>query len=148
MFDFGMRLQQLRMGRNLSQAALGKKLNRSKSVICAYENNLRIPPLEVLTDIAVFFNVSLDYLVGIDKEEMISIEGLTDEQKEIVHSLIFELRVQHRIVLVCRKNSNPYSTGSWLNSTRNIVNSRRGNGSYSTVAFSFVRLLFFCCYIS
>ena len=92
MFDFGMRLQQLRMSRNLSQAALGKKLNRSKSVICAYENNLRIPPLEVLTDIAVFFNVSLDYLVGIDKEEMISIEGLTDEQKEIVHSLIFEFK--------------------------------------------------------
>ena len=67
MFDFGIRLQQLRMSRNMSQAALGKKINRSKSVICAYENNLRIPPLEVLTDIAVFFNVSLDYLVGIDK---------------------------------------------------------------------------------
>lgn len=92
MFDFGMRLQQLRMSRNLSQAALGKKLNRSKSVICAYENNLRIPPLEVLTDIAVFFNVSLDYLVGIDKEEMVSIEGLTDEQKEIVHLLIVEFK--------------------------------------------------------
>ena len=72
MFDFGIRLQQLRMSRNMSQAALGKKINRSKSVICAYENNLRIPPLEVLTDIAVFFNVSLDYLVGIDKEEMVS----------------------------------------------------------------------------
>ena len=92
MFDFGMRLQQLRMSRNLSQAALGKKLNRSKSVICAYENNLRIPPLEVLTDIAVFFNVSLDYLVGIDKEEMVSVEGLTDEQREIVHSLILEFK--------------------------------------------------------
>lgn len=45
MFDFGLRLQELRMSRNLSQSALGKKLNRSKSVICAYENNLRIPPL-------------------------------------------------------------------------------------------------------
>lgn len=92
MFDFGMRLQQLRTSRNLSQDALGKKLNRSKSVICAYENNMRIPPLEVLTDIAVFFNVYLDYLVGIDKEEMVSIDGLTDEQKEIVHSLIYEFK--------------------------------------------------------
>ena len=92
MFDFGMRLQQLRTSKNLSQDALGKKLNRSKSVICAYENNMRIPPLEVLTDIAVFFNVSLDYLVGIDKEEMVSVEGLTDEQKEIVHTLIYEFK--------------------------------------------------------
>lgn len=92
MFDFGMRLQKLRMSRNLSQAALGKKINRSKSVICAYENNLRIPPLEVLTDIAVFFNVSLDYLVGIDKEEMVSVEGLSDEQKETIYSLIREFK--------------------------------------------------------
>ncbi len=42
MYDFGLRLQQLRMGLNLSQEALGKKLNRSKSVICAYENNLSL----------------------------------------------------------------------------------------------------------
>ena len=92
MFDFCMRVQKLRMSRKLSQAALGKKINRSKSVICAYENNLRIPPLEVLTDIAVFFNVSLDYLVGIDKEEMVSVEGLSDEQKETIYSLIHEFK--------------------------------------------------------
>ena len=92
MFDFGIRLQQLRMSRNMSQAELGKKINRSKSVICAYENNLRIPPLEVLTDIAVFFNVSLDYLVGIDKEEMVSVDGLSKEQKEIIHAMIHEFK--------------------------------------------------------
>ena len=92
MFDFGLRLQQLRMSRNLSQEALGEKLNRSKSVVFAYENNLRIPPLEVLTDIAVFFNVSLDYLVGIDKNEMVSVEGLEDGQKDIIHALIHEFK--------------------------------------------------------
>ncbi len=92
MFDFGLRLQQLRISHNMSQAALGKMLNRSKSVICAYENNVRIPPLEVLTEIAVIFNVSLDYLVGIDKNEMVSIEGLSDSQKEIIHALIHEFQ--------------------------------------------------------
>lgn len=92
MFDFGLRLQELRMSRNLSQEALGKKIERSKSVICAYENNLRIPPLEVLTDIAVFFNVSLDYLVGIDKNEMVSVEGLNEQQKEIIYTLIHEFK--------------------------------------------------------
>ena len=92
MFDFGMRLQQLRMSHNMSQEALGKKLNRSKSIICTYENNVRIPPLEVLTDIAVIFNVSLDYLVGIDKTEMVSVDGLDNGQKEIVHCLIDEFK--------------------------------------------------------
>ena len=89
MFDFGIRLQQLRMSRNMSQAALGKKINRSKSVICAYENNLRIPPLEVLTDIAVFFNVSLDYLVGIEKKDALYINNLNETQTNIM-KLLYE----------------------------------------------------------
>ena len=92
MFDFGMRIQQLRMDRNMSQEALGKKLGRSKSVVCGYENNLRVPPLDILVQIAVIFNVSLDYLVGIDKNEMVSIEGLTDGQKKTIYDLIAEFK--------------------------------------------------------
>ena len=83
MFDFGACIQQLRISHNMSQQALGKKLNRSKAVICGYENNVRIPPLEVLVNMAVIFNVSLDYLVGIDKNEMVSIENLDEEQNEL-----------------------------------------------------------------
>ena len=92
MFDFGMRIQQLRMDRNMSQEALGKKLGRSKSVVCGYENNLRVPPLDILVQIAVIFNVSLDYLVGIDKNEMVSIDGLYDGQKKTIHDLIAEFK--------------------------------------------------------
>jgi len=92
MFDFGMRIQQLRMARNMSQEALGKRLERSKSVICGYENNLRIPPLDVLTKLAVIFNVSLDYLVGIDKNEMVSVEGLSNEQKKIIYDMVSEFK--------------------------------------------------------
>ena len=92
MFDFGMRIQQLRMSHNMSQTALGKKIQRSKSVICGYENNVRIPPLDVLVKIAVLFNVSLDYLVGIDKNEMVSLEGLSEGQKQTVYSLVKEFK--------------------------------------------------------
>lgn len=95
MVDLGVRLQQLRMDRNMSQSELGKALNRSKSVISAYENDLRIPPLEVLTEIALIFNVSLDFLVGIDKAEMVSVDGLNDTQKAIIHSLIYEFTNDH-----------------------------------------------------
>ncbi len=92
MFDFGSRIQQLRVSHNMSQEDLGRKLNRSKSVICGYENNVRVPPLDVLVNIAVIFNVSLDYLVGIDKNEMVSINGLNEAQKRLIHSLISELQ--------------------------------------------------------
>ncbi|MCI8589348.1 MAG: helix-turn-helix transcriptional regulator [Clostridiales bacterium] len=92
MFDFGARIQQLRINHNMSQEDLGKRLHRSKSVICGYENNVRIPPLDVLVNMAVIFNVSLDYLVGIDKNEMVSINGLKDSQKNLIHALIDEFK--------------------------------------------------------
>lgn len=96
MFDFGMRLKELRLSRNLSQEALGKKLNRSKSVISGYECNIKIPPLEVLIDIANIFNVSLDYLVGIDKAEMISVGDLSESEKHILQLLLAEFKIPKR----------------------------------------------------
>lgn len=92
MFDFGLRIRELREQHKLSQEQLGKKVDRSKSVISSYENNIKVPPLNVLTQMAVVFNVSLDYLVGIDKEEMVSVNGLSKEQKDLVQTIVFELK--------------------------------------------------------
>ena len=92
MFDFGLRLRELREKHKLSQEQLGRRVDRSKSVISSYENNLKMPPLSILTDFAVIFNVSLDYLVGIDKNEMVSIDGLTDQQKQVLQTIVFEFR--------------------------------------------------------
>lgn len=90
MFDFGIRLKELRELHNLTQDQLGRKIGRSKSVISSYENNIKIPPIDILTELAVIYNVSLDYLVGIDKAEMISVASLTDGQKEIIRQLVYE----------------------------------------------------------
>ena len=92
MFDFGLRLRELREKHKLSQEQLGRRVDRSKSVISSYENNLKMPPLSILTDFAVIFNVSLDYLVGIDKNEMISIDGLTEQQKQGLQTIVFEFK--------------------------------------------------------
>ncbi len=92
MFDFGLRIRQLREKRNMSQAELGRKIGRSKSVICAYENNMKMPPLGVLTDLAAVFHVSLDYLVGIDKHQMVSVEGLSTTQQQIMDTLVLEFK--------------------------------------------------------
>ena len=84
MFDFGLRIRTLRERYKMSQEELGRKVGRSKSVISSYENNVKIPSLTILTQLAVIFNVSLDYLVGIDKTESISLDGLTAGQKDII----------------------------------------------------------------
>lgn len=92
MFDFGARLQELRMSHNMSLADLGKRIGRSKATICGYENNYKIPPLDILVKMASIFNVSLDYIVGIDKNEMISVSELNDSQKELIRSLVDVLK--------------------------------------------------------
>ena len=98
MFDFGLRIKELREQHKLSQEQLGRRIDRSKSVISSYENNIKIPPLDILTKIAVIFNVSLDYLVGIDKNEMISIDGLTEQQKILLQTLVFEFKDKGKCV--------------------------------------------------
>ena len=43
MFDFGLRIRQLRERNKMSQEELGRRVGRSKSVISSYENNIKIP---------------------------------------------------------------------------------------------------------
>ena len=97
MFDFGLRIRELREQHKMSQEQLGRKVERSKSVISSYENNIKIPPLSILVQLAVVFNVSLDYLVGIDKNEMLSVNGLSNSQKEILHTLVVEFSEKSHI---------------------------------------------------
>ena len=92
MFDLGLRIKDLREKVRWSQEDLGRKVNKSKSTISLYENDGLVPPGDTLIEMASLCNVSLDYLVGIDKNEMVSIDKLTEQQKTMVHTLIVELQ--------------------------------------------------------
>lgn len=61
---FGDRLKSLRKNSGYTQKELGEKLNVSGRVIGYYESNERFPDKDTLTDIADFFKVSVDYLLG------------------------------------------------------------------------------------
>lgn len=64
---FGDRLKQLREGKGLIQAELGKLIGVSDRVIGYYEANDRFPKKpETLQRISEVFQVSVDYLLGTD----------------------------------------------------------------------------------
>lgn len=92
MLDLGLRIKELREKNGWSQEELGRKVNKSKSTVSLYESDGMVPPGDTLIELASLFNVSLDYLVGIDKNEMVSIEKLTKKQKMLVHTLLVELQ--------------------------------------------------------
>ncbi len=63
---FGERLKDLRRERGLGQIALAQKLGVGKSVISLWELGKCEPTLSNLVAIARFFDVSLDWLTGLE----------------------------------------------------------------------------------
>lgn len=65
MIIFKERLKELRIERKLSQAELAKELNVSQRSISSWETGFREPDFAMLERIAVFFDVTADYLLGL-----------------------------------------------------------------------------------
>lgn len=64
---FGDRLRELRKCKNLTQEEIGSLCNVGKATISNWENNLTDPPIEIIIKLANYFGVSIDYLLGNDK---------------------------------------------------------------------------------
>ena len=80
-----LRLKELRERAYLSQEGLAMQLNVSQSTVSAYEVGERTPDLEMLISIARFFNVSIDYLVGLtDIRQTMRQSDLTSEEIDIL----------------------------------------------------------------
>lgn len=60
-------LKSLRKEHNIGQIELSKALGVSKGIISLWENGLREPNMYSLIQLAKFFNVSIDYLVGLEE---------------------------------------------------------------------------------
>ena len=88
MVDFGNTLKTLRLRKDITQAQLANKLGLTKSVISAYETGLRLPSYDILIHIARIYNVSTDYLLGIEKKQEIDLSGLSQEEINALLNLI------------------------------------------------------------
>lgn len=66
MFTFGKKLKELRKEKGLGQVALAKALGVGKSIISLWEKDKCEPTISKLILLAKFFNVSIDYLAGLE----------------------------------------------------------------------------------
>lgn len=92
MYDLGSRLKHIRQKRGITQKDLALRINKSISAISSYESNAQLPPLDVIADIAVTLNTSLDYLVGMDKCNTIFVSSLSQEQTELLELMLHEFQ--------------------------------------------------------
>lgn len=79
--EIGLRVAQLRMERELSQADIAKKFHIGQTTYSSYENGSRKIPLDLVNDLAYFYNVSPTYLFRGD-------ENSTEEKEKQKQQLL------------------------------------------------------------
>ena len=60
------RFKELRIKNNLSYRQLAKNTGFSAPAVIRWENNIQIPNIQTLVVFAKYFNVSTDYLLGLE----------------------------------------------------------------------------------
>lgn len=92
MFDLGKVLKSLRVQHGYTQSDVGDKLDVSTGSVGRWENNASIPSTEKFIEIAILYNIPINYLVGIPLEETLSINGLTPDQRHILQAIVADFR--------------------------------------------------------
>lgn len=81
-------IKQLRENAGYSQSVLAKKLNVTRSAVNAWEMGLSVPTTQYVADMARLFRVSADYLLGLSTETTLVLDGLSEQEKNILYSLV------------------------------------------------------------
>ena len=83
-FTLSEKIKALRESLCLTQADLAKTLGLTRSAVNAWEMGLSIPSTSYVVELARVFNVSTDYLLGLNENAAISVAGLTEEQVNVL----------------------------------------------------------------
>ena len=79
----GKNIASLRKARGLTQQELAQEINYSDKSISKWELGYAVPSLDILMDIAAFFNVTIDYLTQEHSPESIDEVAATSEKMKI-----------------------------------------------------------------
>lgn len=81
----GERIKETRGRNGMTQSELAKKLGISRSAVNAWEMGISIPSAQYLIELSNQFNVSVDYLLERNTQEMVDISFLSEEEKHIIY---------------------------------------------------------------
>lgn len=86
MNEFGLKLNELLKESQMSRNDLAKKLNITPTSLTRYIKGHREPDFQTLCILTKIFNVTTDYLLGLEDEAGISIVNttLTDEEQRLI----------------------------------------------------------------
>ena len=78
------KIKMLREKQNMTQSELARRLGVTRSGVNAWEMGLSVPSTQYIVELAKQFNVSTDYLLGMENTSTISIVGLSQKQVAVL----------------------------------------------------------------
>lgn len=84
----GTRITKLRESAGISQAELARRLGISRSSVNSWESGLAAPTAQYIVAMAKLFHSSADYILELDKKEVIDLTGYSKEQVKLMHELL------------------------------------------------------------
>ncbi len=88
MVNFSENIKKLRQQQHMTQKELAERIGISKAMISAYETEMRYPSYDVLIKLATIFNVTTDFLLGLEKQNTVDITDLDEEEIQVVINFI------------------------------------------------------------
>lgn len=109
------KLKELRLEKNLKIEDLAKEIGYSRTIVYYWENGQRKPNATALKALSDYFDVSIDYILGIEENESLTKANrfnngsLTEEEKELLEQFrCLGKAEKHAVALSCEtfyKNS-------------------------------------------
>ncbi|MBR1820936.1 MAG: helix-turn-helix transcriptional regulator [Clostridia bacterium] len=89
------RMRYLREANNLTQAGLAKHLGITRSSVNAWELGISVPSTQYIVELARTFNVSADYLLGVNSTATLDVSGLSEDDVRLLYQIVKHMRKSH-----------------------------------------------------
>lgn len=90
------RLALARKARGISRQQAAVRLGFDRATIFGYESGRRQPSLDTLVEMAKYYQVSTDYLLGLnDNADSIDLSGLDQEEQNLIGALVDDMKIKN-----------------------------------------------------
>ena len=96
----GNNIRELRKQKKLTQAELAKLMHVSQQTIGAWETERAVPGSDTLGELADYFGVTTDYLLGRPEKHKEDNSGLSENQKLVAYSIDPDISDEERKAII------------------------------------------------
>ena len=82
------KIAKLRKIAGLSQDALAKKLDTTRTSVASWESGLNIPTTEHIVTLSRIFKVTPDYLLDFENAEQINVSRYTNQERRLLYDMM------------------------------------------------------------